>query len=74
MHADARHRGIPPGLDDMEPGPELAAWLSAIDVEELSGHDRIILLRAHQRLVSHFRAKVVPWRPPTRPHAPHATG
>ena len=49
---------IPPGIDDMTPGPELAAWLSVVDPSTLSGHDRVSLLRAHQRLVSHFTARM----------------
>ncbi len=44
---------IHPGLDDVPPGPVLAAWLSAIDVERLSGFDRNIVLRAHQRMATH---------------------
>jgi len=50
--------GIPPGLDRMEPGPVLAGFLSAIDVAALSGHDRIVVLRAHQRMASHYAAHV----------------
>jgi len=50
--------GIPSGLDVMEPGPILAAFLSSIDVTRVSGYDRIIVLRAHQRLVSHYTASM----------------
>jgi hypothetical protein len=42
----------------MPPGPVLAATLSAIEVDELSGHDRIRLLRAQQRMASHYTAGV----------------
>lgn len=49
--------GIPPGLDEMEPGPYLGVFLSGIDVTELSGHDRIVVLRAHQRMASHYQAQ-----------------
>ncbi len=49
---------IPAGLDQMEPGVFLAAILSAVDLEELSGHDRIVVLRAQQRMASHFAARV----------------
>lgn len=49
---------VPVGLDEMAPGPYLAAILSAIDVSELSGFDRIMVLRAHQRLVSHYTAQM----------------
>ena len=49
---------IPAGLDAMEPGPILAAFLASIDVTRVSGYDRIVVLRAHQRLVSHYTASV----------------
>jgi Domain of unknown function (DUF222)/HNH endonuclease len=49
---------FPGGLFDREPGPELAAFLSVVDPNELSGHDQVRVLQAHQRLVSHFQAKV----------------
>ena len=42
----------------MEPGPVLAGLLSGIDVSTVSGPDRIVVLQAHQRLVSHFQAQV----------------
>ena len=50
--------GIPGGLDRMEPGIMLAAVLSQVDVSELSGYDRIVVLRAQQRMVSHYQATV----------------
>jgi len=49
---------VPRGLDQMEPGPVLAAFLSSVDVAGLSGHDRIVVLRAHQRMASHYAAHV----------------
>ena len=49
---------IPDGLDEMVPGPYLAAILSATDVSCLSGYDRVVVLRAHQRLVSHYSAQL----------------
>ncbi|MFO7548768.1 MAG: DUF222 domain-containing protein [Acidimicrobiia bacterium] len=48
---------IPPGLDMWEPGPVLAAILSSIEVDALTGHDRVVVLRAHQRLASHHQAE-----------------
>ena len=39
-------------------GPVLAAFLSSIEVGGLSGHDRIVVLRAHQRMASHYAARV----------------
>jgi hypothetical protein len=49
---------IPRGLDTMEPGPALSGFLASIDVAKLSGHDRIVVLRAHQRMASHYAARV----------------
>lgn len=49
---------IPPGLDKMEPGPMLAVILLAVEVRKLSGHDQIVVMRAHQRMASHFQARV----------------
>jgi hypothetical protein len=43
----------------MEPGVVLAGFLSAIDLDELSGHDRVTVLRAHQRMASHYEARMV---------------
>ena len=53
---DTMKAGVPQELAIMEPGSVLAGWLSAIDVRELSGHDRIIVLQAHQRMASHYSA------------------
>ena len=55
---DEDETGIPGGLDRMEPGIMLAAVLSQVDVSELSGYDRIVVLRAQQRMVSHYQATV----------------
>ncbi|NOY56563.1 MAG: DUF222 domain-containing protein [Actinobacteria bacterium] len=49
---------IPQRLAEMEPGPALAAFLASIDVGKLSGHDRVVVLRAHQRMVSCYTAHV----------------
>lgn len=54
----ARSGFIPPRLDRMRPGPVMAAYLSAIDVNDLSGYDRIVVMRAHQRMASHYQAQV----------------
>ena len=48
--------GIPEGLDEMEPGPILGLFLSSIEMDALSGHDRVVMLRAHQRMMSHYQA------------------
>ncbi|MDH3540232.1 MAG: 13E12 repeat family protein [Acidimicrobiia bacterium] len=49
---------VPPDLADIEPGIVLAAALSAIDIDGLSAHDRVIVLAAHQRMASHYQAQV----------------
>lgn len=49
-------RHVPRGLDEMAPGPVLAAYLSSIDVHTVSGYDRVVVLRAHQRMASHYQA------------------
>lgn len=56
----ARHRTsvFPGDLFDREPGPELAAFLSAVDPTQLSGHDQVRVLLAHQKMASHYAAKV----------------
>ncbi len=58
---DAPHAwcpGIPDDLDEIPPGPLLADELACIDVTTVCGYDRIVVLRAHQRLVNHFQAKI----------------
>ncbi|MGA7096414.1 MAG: DUF222 domain-containing protein [Acidimicrobiia bacterium] len=49
---------IPADLDEMSPGPVLAAFLSTIDLSSISGYDRVVVLRAYQRMASHFEAWV----------------
>jgi len=49
---------IPPDLEVMAPGPVLAALLSSIDVTRVSGYDRVVMLRAHQRMISHYTAEL----------------
>ena len=49
---------LPGGLADLEPGIMLAAALSAIDVGSLSGHDRVVVMAAHQRMASHYQAQL----------------
>lgn len=50
--------GLPEELDDMEPGLFLAAMLSSIEVADLSGYDRVVVLRAHQKMVNHHQARL----------------
>lgn len=47
---------IPRELDEMEPGPFLDAILAHTDVSRLSGFDRVTVLRARQRMASHYQA------------------
>ncbi len=48
---------IPADLDTMSPGPVLAGFLASIDVDKVSGFDRVVVLRAHQRMASHYSAR-----------------
>jgi hypothetical protein len=49
---------IPVCLDQMAPGPALGGFLASIDVDRVSGYDRVIVLRAQQRMASYFQAQV----------------
>jgi hypothetical protein len=49
---------VPDRLDEMAPGPVLAAFMASVDVSRLSGYDVVSVLIAHQRLASHFQAAV----------------
>jgi hypothetical protein len=53
-----RQAVLPRGIEEMPPGPELAVLLDAIDVDRLSAADRVTVMEAEQRLVSHFQARV----------------
>lgn len=48
--------GVPVGLDSWEPDAGLAEVLAGIDVDRISPHDRVTVLRAAQRMVSHYQA------------------
>lgn len=41
----------------MEPGYELACYLASVDIDALSGYERITVLQAHQRMASHHLAE-----------------
>lgn len=49
--------GIPAGLGEMEPGPFLGIVLSGIELDRLCGDDRIMVLKARQRMASHYAAQ-----------------
>jgi hypothetical protein len=53
-----QHEPIPVGLDQMAPGPALGGFLASIDVDRVSGHDRVVVLRAQQRMASYFQAQM----------------
>lgn len=55
---DATRSGLLAELDSWEPGLPLAAFLATVDRSRLSGHDRITLLRARQKLISHLTANL----------------
>ncbi len=44
-------------LEDLPPGPVLGAALYRLDVRTLSGHDRVVALRAHRRMTAHYAAR-----------------
>ncbi|MCP4966346.1 MAG: DUF222 domain-containing protein [bacterium] len=48
---------IPENLEAMPPGYVLAAVLDDIDIDTCDGYDRIRVLRAHQRMASHYQAR-----------------
>lgn len=50
---------VPGNLDDMAPGPVLGAFLSSVDTTRISGHDRVLVMRARQRMASHYAALVL---------------
>jgi len=55
---EPKRQHLPPRLDEMAPGPVLAAFLSGVDTRRLSGYDRVVVLRARQRMASHYAAQV----------------
>ena len=59
MFDNETYEGIPRGLDTMPPGPALAAFLATLEVAALNGHDRVVVMRAHQRMAAHHHARVL---------------
>jgi hypothetical protein len=47
---------IPDNLDDIPPGPQLAAVLASLEWEHISGYDLIRVLRAQHRQIAHYQA------------------
>ncbi len=44
-------------LEELPPGPVLGAALYRLDVRKLSGHDRVVVMRAHRRMAAHYAAR-----------------
>ncbi|RAY11207.1 HNH endonuclease [Actinomadura craniellae] len=49
---------LPEGLEEMPPGPELAAVLAGIDRSRLSGYDTVTVLRARARQIAYDQAEL----------------
>ena len=45
-------------LEGIEPGPDRARILESIDASQLSEYDQVVVLLAHQRMVSHHAARM----------------
>jgi hypothetical protein len=48
---------VPENLEQIPPGYVLAAMLDDIDIERCSGHDRVRVLQAHERMRAHYAAR-----------------
>ena len=48
---------VPENLETIPPGAVLAAALDDIDLEACSGHDRVRVLQAHERMRAHYAAR-----------------
>jgi hypothetical protein len=57
MCTDTKRQALPAGLAATPPGPGLAAMLAGVDVTQLSGQDRVVVLQAEQRMVAHYQAR-----------------
>ncbi len=55
---ESERQHIPPRLDEMAPSPVLAVFLSHVETERLTAYDRVVVLRARQRMASHYAAQV----------------
>jgi hypothetical protein len=52
----ALYDAVPRDLDTLAPGPVLGTFLSSIDVSRLSPYDQVLVLRANDRMMSHYSA------------------
>jgi hypothetical protein len=51
-------RDVLPDLESIPPGPFLAVLLDHVDRSRLNGFDLVEVLKARERLISHFQARV----------------
>lgn len=58
LKRSGRESSIPARLEEVEPGPVLAALLSTVDAESLRGHEAVVVLRAAQKMASHYAAQM----------------
>ncbi|HIE20991.1 MAG TPA: DUF222 domain-containing protein, partial [Acidimicrobiia bacterium] len=59
MAAEPDDDGRLPDLDALRPGPGLALILAGVDRTRLNGYDLVAVLKARERMVSHFQAEVM---------------
>ncbi len=53
----SEYGSIPAMLEDLQAGPELGGILACIEVDRVSPHDRVLVLRAESRMRSHYDAR-----------------
>jgi hypothetical protein len=51
-------QSLPPNLDSIAPGPDLAMAMAGLDRRRLGGHDRVELLKARARQLAHDQAQL----------------
>jgi hypothetical protein len=52
----SRGQILPDDLDQIPPGPHLAAIVANVERSNLNGYDLVVAMKARERLVSHFQA------------------
>lgn len=58
LEPGTQRKGLPPGLAEMPPGADLARILEGVDSRGLSGCDRVTVMQARARMVSHYQAEL----------------
>lgn len=73
--------GLPDGLAELPPGPELATMVASIDRSRLNGHDLVLVAQARARLLAWAQGELladlaeIAHCPPGGPHTPaHRAG